>query len=470
VTGIDRLDTLRSGLMVVVSVAAIALIFGHADWITSIGGMALVAFLILGWRRFTVGTWVPIGLAAITLTVALVERVPGAVLAQGIDRALFLAALMSLLGMLRSAAMIAPEVEAAGKFVTGQPASRRYLALSFGGHLFGVLINFGGLIILLDLARNSLASAATRSLSPALQEVRLRRMTLAVMRGFTLISLWSPFGFATNVILITLPSLSYADFGPIGFAASFIFVAVGWTLDRLGHRHLAGAVPRGSTAPDGSWRGAVLLLGHVAALGGAIFVLYRLSPLNFQEALILLVPGYAVLWAALSARGAGTGRMVARALGDTWKRMPLAAGEIGMFAAAGFLSVVLLAVIPVEGLRAVLADAGLGATGLIFGLALGIVALALMGVNPIVASSVLGAIAVQLALPGVSDLGIALAITGGWTVAIGLSPFLTTSILCAAITERPAWRIGPIWNGPYSATILLGWGLFLGLLMLVGVI
>ncbi|PJW96380.1 hypothetical protein CWI54_27490, partial [Escherichia coli] len=72
---------------------------------------------------------------------------------------------------------------------------------------------------------------------------------------------------------------------------------------------------------------------------------------------------------------------------------------------------------------------GLGALPLTLGLMGAIVALAVLGLNPIVSASVLGTIAVQLAVPGLSDTAIALAITGSWTAVLGLSPFMTTIII-----------------------------------------
>ncbi|ASM75310.1 membrane protein (plasmid) [Pseudosulfitobacter pseudonitzschiae] len=463
---------LRSGLLTFVLAAAVGLIFVDAPWLILTAGMALGLFLALGWRLFSIATWVAVLLSGGALIVALWRDVPSEVLMDAIGRSLFLGALIILLGTLRSAAMMAPEVGEAGVYLTGQPPSRRYLALSFGGHLFGVLINFGGLVILLDLAKRALAEPSTMQLPPDLQEARLRRMTLAIIRGFSLISLWSPFGFAANVVLITLPSLSYFDFGPFGFAISFVFIAIGWSLDRVQNRRLSQRAVTGRRPQVTSWRGAALLVGHVVILGLSIVTMHEVSSLTFQESLLLLAPCYAIFWSALSSRKltGGPWKTINATLLDSWRRMPATAGEVGVFAAAGFLSVVLIAVIPVDGLRDFFADLSLGPVTLALGLMMSVVVLAFVGVNPIVTASVFGAIASQLALPGLNDLTIALAIIGGWTAVIGLSPFITTIALCASIIDRPAGLIGPVWNGTYCAVLLLFWGALLMGLMLSGAI
>ncbi|MBA4490052.1 hypothetical protein [Paracoccus sp. S1E-3] len=453
------LTNLRRALLAAVMVAAAVLIFVPSVVLVLAGSAALCLFLLLGWRQFSLGTWVPVLLSLAALGVALRQGLDHAILLRAADRMLFLAALIAMLGTLRAAAAIAPEVARAGAFLTRQPPSRRYLALCFGGHLFGVLINFGGLALLLDLSRRAMDANDAELLPADAREARLRRMTLAVMRGFGLISLWSPFGFATSAVLIALPGISYAQFGPLGFAMSFLFVAIGWAFDRREGRRFRGLGLAPASPPPGSWIGAVLLLGHVLALGAAVFLLHGTTGLSFQQALILAVPGYAALWAAASGRrshgGAAAG--LRQAAGGVWRRLSDMAPEVGVFAAAGFLPVVLLALIPADALRAAIGVFGLGAVTMALGLALSIVLLAFLGVNPIVTASVLGAVAAQLAVPGLSDTAIALAITGGWTAVIGLSPFITTIIITATIVGRPVWRVGPRWNGAYSLTILIVW-------------
>jgi len=458
----------RRVCMAFVMVSALILVFTEARGLTLLATGALVVFLALAWRQFRIGTWVPILLAVAVFVLALGRGVAPEVIWRALDRMLFLSALIAMLGTLRSAAAIAPEVRAAGLFVTNQPASHRYLALTFGGHLFGVLINFGGLALLLDLTKRSMGSDAAAQLPPDAREARLRRMTIAVIRGFSLISLWSPFGFATNAILITLPGVTYMDFGPIGFVMSFVFVAIGWGFDRWeGRRFRRMNLPRPSP-PPGSGRGAALLVGHVLALGASVFLTHELTPLSFQQALILAVPCYALAWSAWAGRRAmgGAGAGIAEATRATWGRLSDVGAEVGVFASAGFLPVVLLALIPTEELRSAISAMGLGPVALVLGLCLSIFGLALVGINPIVAASVLGAIAAQLAVPGLSNTAIALAITGGWTAVIGLSPFITTLVIGSSIIGRSTNVIGLIWNGPYCLSILVLWlaGLAAGLL------
>ncbi len=463
---------LRRVFMLGVMVSALLLIFIESQAVTGAGAVMLVGFLVLSRRQFSFGTWVPILLSLGAAVAALVEHVPADVLWRAADRMLFLSALIAMLGALRSAAALAPEVRQAGLFVTNQPASRRYLAMTFGGHLFGVLINFGGLALLLDLAKQSMAHEAVAKLPPEAQEARLRRMTLAVIRGFSMISLWSPFGFATNAILIAVPGISYVEFGPIGLAMSFVFMGIGCALDhREGRRFRQLGLPRPSPPPR-SWAGAVLLLGHVLALGAGVFITHALTPLSFQQGLIIVVPCYALLWAAAATRHDAGGALggVGAATRASWQRLSNMGPEVGVFASAGFLAVVLLALIPTEALRESIVSLGLSPVSYAFGLSLSIFGLALVGVNPIITASVLGAIAAQLAVPGLSNAAIALAITGGWTTVISLSPFITTLAITSSIVDRPPGQIGPVWNGPYCLATLAVWLLLLSGLMRTGMI
>ena len=455
-----------------VMAAALVLVFVNSAALVYTATALIVLFLSLNLRQFSIGTWVPVLLSVVALLMSLPRGLPAELYLQACSRMVFLAALMAVLNTLRTAAARAPEVARAGQFLVGQPASRRYIALTLGGHLFGVLINFGGLALLLDLATRSLKQRTDVSLPPEIQEVRLRRMTLAIMRGFGLISLWSPLGFAANVVLITLPDLTYGQFGPLGLAVSFVFVAIGWGLDRVAgwrYRQLGLPAPH---PPRGAWIGAVMLVAHVVVLGGSVVVLHDHSTLGFQQALIVLVPVYAALWTVWGVmRSAGpVAAGLGGALRETWTRQSGTAAEVGIFAAAGFLPVILLALLPMDVLQEAVAALGLGAVPLALMISLSVIAGAFLGVNPIVIASVMGAIALEMDVPGLSQTAIALGIIGGWSTAIGLSPFMTTLVFCSAIVARPAWKIGPVWNGLYCLTIFAVWSVLLVTLMMTGAV
>ena len=82
---------------------------------------------------------------------------------------IFLPAFLAVLSLLRAAATMSPAVAAAGRHLVNQPLSRRYIALVIGGNLFGVLLNIGGLVLLLDMIKqaNTLeAAGGDRALWP----------------------------------------------------------------------------------------------------------------------------------------------------------------------------------------------------------------------------------------------------------------------------------------------------------------
>lgn len=464
---------LRKVLMAFIMLTAVGFVFVDSRLLSSCGVAALGLYLVLAWRQFGFGTWVPVLMALGGLGAALWQGVDSEVLWRAVDRMLFLAGLIAMLGTLRSAAEIAPEVHQAGLFITGQPASRRYLVMTSGAHFFGVLINLGGLALLLDLIKRSVTSGAAAQLPAEAQEARLRRMTLAVIRGFSLVSLWSPFGFATNAILISIPGLNYMSFGPIGFGMSFVFISIGWAFDHwAGRRFRRFGLPR-PNPPPGSWKGGIALAAHVVALGGVVLLVQKATPLSFQQGLICALPCYAFLWAAVSAWRAPPGGPtagIAEMSRTTWDRLSGLGDEVGVFASAGFLPLALLPLIPLEELRNLVSAMGLGALSLAMGLSVSIIGLALLGVNPIVVASVLGAIGAELSVPGLSDTAIALAITGGWTAVIGLSPFITTLVVSSSIVGRSSSRIGLRWNGSYSLAIFVVWSMMLSALMITGLI
>lgn len=455
-------------IVIAVSLGGIAV---TAPALGIIAGIALGLYLALSWRQFTVATWISVGLCAILLIVALLRGIDLATLSRGLERMAFLAALLALLGSLRVVAGDAPEVLRAGRYLTTRPPGRRYLAMNFGGHVFGVLINLGGIAILLEMTRRSLDETSAH-LPARLREWRLRRMTTAVLRGFSLAPLWSPIGLGMNALLLSMPGLRYGDVAPAGLAAAALFLGWGWLLDWAGAPRIPAGLRQG-LPPDAADRGGVLLLVmHVGLLAGMVFGLHAATGLPFQQALLIAVPGYSLIWAAWLGHNGPVGAMVMarNAAARTVSRFPLAAAEIGVFASAGLLSVLVLELLPLGQVQAAVAALISAPWQMIALMNLSLFVLATVGINPIITASVMGSLVTQLDVPGLSDAAAALSLAGTWGCVMGFTPLITTVVYAGALVGRPPSVVGIRWNGLYCLSSLVLWTVGMGIVVELAVL
>ncbi len=434
-------------------------------------GAALTVYLVLAWRQFTVATWITVGLCVALLSLALLRGIDMPTLSRGLERMAFLAALLALLGALRVVASEAPEVVRAGRYLTAQPPSRRYLAMSLGGHVFGLLINLGGMAILLDMTRRSLDETSGH-LPPALRTWRLRRMTTAVLRGFSLVPLWSPLGLGLNALLLAMPGLAYGDVAPAGLAAAGMFLCWGWFLDWVRAPRIPPSHRRRSVPDPADRGGLALLIVHVGSLGGLVLALHALSALGFQQALLIAVPAYSLIWAALIGRRAagGSAAAIRRAITGTVRRFPAAAAEIGVFASAGLLSVLAVELIPIERVQALVAGYVGAPWQMVVLLNLSLFALATVGVNPIITAAVIGGLVAELDAPGLSDAAAALCLAGTWGCVMGFTPLMTTVVYAGALVRQPPMVVGFGWNGLYCLSSLVLWTVGMALVAQMGIL
>lgn len=449
--GKKRLEGTAKALICLAVLIGVTGVFVRHPALTGLGGFALVAFLWLSRHRLGLVAMVPLGLATLAFAGALWRGVSMHALLAATDRALFLTALLCMLTFLRQAAGRSADVAKAGAFLTGQPPGRRYIALCFGGHLFGTLINLGGLAILLDMAaRDNRANSA--GLPPYLQELKLKRMTLAIVRGFTFVAFWSPLGFAVNSLLLSMPGLNYAFLGPVGLAMTVPVFGLGLLFDRL----LAPGGPRRmAEAPENAMGAVLRLVGHVALLGALVMAFHAFGPFTFQEALLIAVPLYALVWLAFLPDRDGPGASIRTGLLQTVEALPKAAGEIGVFASAGLLAVLLMQVLPVDLIEQAFVRLDLPPAAIAPFLGTSVFLLGLVGINPIISASVLGALVVRLGIEGLSQAGAAFAMLSAWSSVMGHSPFITTVAYAGAIVGRSPVRVGLRWNGPYAVTLLV---------------
>jgi|SRR5690625_3505898 len=439
-------------ILIIVTLLGIAL---HTTAGMGIAAVAILIYLVAEWRRLglmpRVLTTVAAGLAVITV---ITQPEPLALLARAVERYAFMASFLACLGLLRVAAEGSPLLRRCGEILIQQPPQRRYVALSMGSALFGIVINIGVLNLLGVMSQRANTLAAADG-NPNIQRIRQRRMFSALLRGFALVPLVSPLGISLAVILSMQPGLHWLDIIPYAGVTALLLLVIGYALDRFGH-----APPATPSEPRRqSMRPMVEFCGLLVAIVSVTFVIAELLNIQLPEAVLFSGPLAAFTWLAVQRRRLDGGTGLRRA-GATLQRradriFPDMRSEIAILGGAGFLGVMLSALLPIETLASWLAASGL--TGGWLALAATVVMLigAQVGLNPIVT-----AILTLTLLPDPMVLGLpapilATALMAGWAVSMVSAP-ITGSMLVSARLAGVSPRVaGWGWNGLFVALTML---------------
>ncbi|MSO90835.1 MAG: hypothetical protein EXR01_04510 [Acetobacteraceae bacterium] len=357
------------------------------------------------------------------------------------------AAFFFALGMLRDAAATSPLVRRCGQQLVAQPAGRRYAALTGGAHVFGIILSYGAI----DL----LAAMVTRANQQG--PTALRRMLLAIYRGFCVMNCWAPLNLMTVVVSAAVPGAPMRILLPIAFIVAQLLLALGWLEDFL-------RAPRrsGNDARPGTWKSWSIHLGIVAIVL-LVMVLAEATAMLFDASLAagvtLVLPPIGLGWITLQLLRFGGQRLprfLARRLRKFAARIPSFRGEAAVLGASGFVGVALGGLLPSDGLAPILAPL----PALLIPLLVPVVLIATgqIGLNPIAVIAVLGA-----AMPAPESLGVAPAVLAfacmlGWGLAVGMTPMSASAIATARWSGATPWTVSTRWNGAFTlAGLLLVW-------------
>lgn len=425
--------------------------------------LALIALLTPQVRRGR-QVFVLIGIA---LTVALVLRESDwlALSRAGLEKAAFICAFFCALASLRNVAENAPSIQNAGRFLAMQPPGRRYIALTFGGQMFALVLNYGAIALLGALATASMGTEQ----DPRIRRIRTRRMLLAIQRGFTSTLPWSPLSFAVAITTELVPGTSWATVVVPGLLTAFLMAGTGWALDTIFKPRV---VPQHGSRekPDGSWMLLLPLMVLLVLIMGSSVTLFLLTGIRVVGLVLLVVPVVALAWAFLQARGAARGggqsfrdRIVSYMMTD----LPGVKEEVVLLMMAGYIGTVGSAL-----LTPAIASSGLHLsdipTPLILVACIFVVPLAgQFGMNPILAVTLLVPLIPSAEVLGVSPTAVVVAITAGWSLAAATSPFTATTLLIGSFGRVSARHVGLVWNRWYfivTSILLSVWILIFGLL------
>ena len=360
----------------------------------------------------------------------------------GAERALPFMVLFAAVMCLQVPALVSPSFRQLGERVVAQPPGRRFLMLAFAGHYLGAVLNLAGLQLVASL------------LDPEMRPRLRRRLTLAVLRGFSAAVMWSPFFVGMGVILTVVPGVSWLQLAPVGLVIGSGLVLLAWALDRATRgprdpqsdpesdsQSKRGAVPAGNLA-----RAALGVLAVFLALAVPVVALSEGAGLSIVIALGLTAPSLSVLWAGLLRRTGSADP--APVLASVTARLPGLRNEAALFLAATVFAVGVS--------HAVDADTLAGSLGLAdWPPGLKLAALALMGtllgglgVHPVVLAILVGEVLGPAAL-GLSPLAVALLLAVVWGMGTQMSPFSATVMHVARLLDVSVFRVAWRWNAPY---------------------
>lgn len=450
-------DRLTGLLLAVLAVLVILGEWGIAGWPAAVKPWCAFALIALFAIRVPLGRQAFVA-AALLLTAILPAVDPGwrGTVARGLTTAAFIAAFFTVLTVLKTVAETSPAMRRAGAFLAAQKPGRRYIALTLGGQAFALLLNYGALQLLGALA---MTSAGTEP-DPEIRAIRVRRMLLAIERGLVSVLPWSPLSFAVAITTAVVPGTSWGRIILPCFVSGVILAGVGWALDTL-LKPRPRTRPAPPPVPEGGWRTLLPLGALLAILIASVGSLHALTGVRVIGIVIVVVPVMAVVWLVLQAGQPAPLRQVGnRIRGYLFGEIQAFRGEMVLLMMAGYIGAVGAAILT-PAMRATGLDIGaLPPALLLVSFVWVIPLLGQVGMNPILAVSLIAPLLPEAEAMGVTPVAIAVALTAGWALSGATSPFTATSLLLGHYAGVSALQVGLRWNGLYAlicAVLLSVW-------------
>jgi hypothetical protein len=371
---------------------------------------------------------------------------PTAVFLHGFAQGAAYASLILALSFVQAPAEGSRMVRRCGSYLIQQGPGRRYLALTAGAHLFGSMLNLGAIALLGSMVQQSNTLAAAGG-DERVRAVRHRRMATALLRGFGTTTPWSTGSVAPSVMLSMFPTVSWLELAAVGIPIAVAMMAIGWMLDRLQWSRAARTRVFVVESTDTALGALAPMVVLVAAMVGGVVAVKQLFGWSLSIAVVLVVPLAAVAWLIVQYRSPA---VALRLLGEHGTvRLPRMRWEVLGLGSAGFIGAGIPAVVPPDAITALLDGLGLPPAALLVAASAAMLGLGQIGINPIVASAILGGALLHLAHASVPPMALIVTLMGPWTLYAMTSPFAASVIMAARTAETTPATLGQRWNGPF---------------------
>lgn len=407
--------------------------FAGGQVLPALAALCIVLYLALEFRRIPRPQQIS-GLVLAGLGVAALAAAGDwqSGLLEGISRSRVFLVLFFAVSWMQWPVSRSPALRATRATIVSQPPGRRFAFLTGGVHLLGSVLNLAGLGLLTTIVEKP-------GTDPALR----KRLTLALMQGFTSASCWSPFYIGTIVVLIALPALTWRDLAPWGAGMAIVLMTGSWGLAQFSANR-SGA---GAEAPDaipleaGQGLRTIALL---ASLIGIVMVLVDVLDVPIPVILGIVAPPFALIWYASHKSAVHPFRELTLRAATA---LPGLRNETLLFVAANIFGIGVGALIPAAATAEFVASAIPFPDLRIVALILVFVATSAAGLHAVIVVISLSAVLPPSAL-GLPDLIVGLTYMGCWGMSTMISPFSGTTLFMSRATGVPAHVIGWRWSPP----------------------
>jgi hypothetical protein len=399
-------------------------------------------------------------LALLVLSVLLLPlaRSPLAALQRGVFISGLLLGLMGSVMLLARCALRSPAVHVIGQALRAQPPGRRYAAFTVAGQVFSAMLGMAGANIMLIMA-------APAGEPPGEHKTAA---VIAVTRGFTAASYWSPMFGNMAILLALYPTLRWIEVFPVGVLLAQLTLPVGILLHRLrARRGVGGEQDMVLAAPSGFLRAALPLAAAMLAFLGLVLLTGSATGISTTASIVLIGPWIALL---LNIAMADRGRRIPqglRRLVDDLQLYPNLASEALLFLGAGCAGSIMGDAFPatwVAWIGAAVHDTPPLAIAFLMAAVIGA---ALTGIHPVLTAVFLASTMTPqvLNLPPMLHI---LAILTGWGLSASLTPYSVLSLTASRYAGIGLYQISIGRNALFALlNAMLGWALLSAVALLM---
>ena len=440
-------------MLTLVALELVYQLFGPA-WIEPAVRVTAIALVFAVIPRFGLREWAMSGIAC-ALAIALALRPDGwQLLGQAVGKGAFFAAFILSMMLLRQAAMTSASVLAVGTWITLQPPGRRFYATWFGGHVAGILLNFGAVSLLAPLIQRGVRAGQGEGPEEAKRVAILERRQLsALIRGFSPVIAWAPTTLTQVIILASVPGLDPVNAIAMGLGLSGVMLVIARVEDRL---RWGRPKPTGQAPVFPKRAGLDLLFVYSLLVGGALSVQAFVDG-ALPVALMTIAPVILVGWVIVQARLGTLGKVTAfaRLREIALVSVPINARDAFLLGTAGFIGITAAELAPVDDMATWIAQTGVPSWMIVASIPVIITLGGQVALSPMVMVVFLAAVVQALpALPAPPEI-IALSLAAGWALSMTAAPNSTGAILVAGASAVSTFTITWRWNGVYSLMVLL---------------